>query len=254
MHSHSPDAPVWYFAYGCNMSSAKFTGGRGLVPLDTARVRLPNWVLAMEIPGLPYAEPSFASIVPRPFAHLEERRAPDVVGVAYLITPAQYRHVIASEGGGTAYTDLCLDGERIDGKDGDDNDNTEKEKSRLGIRVRTLGSAMSRHPHPNPSQRYMSLIVDGASEAHLPRDYLDYLASMPVFTPSESPWTRLGATIFVFFGRPIMQAIEKLTNKSIRPDGTATAWAVFIVRLTMYLLWLFHDFLFAPIFGRGDGL
>ena len=62
----NPDKPdVWYLAYGSNMSRAKFTGSRGIVPKATARVRVPGWVLAFNIPGLPYSEPAFTSIVPR---------------------------------------------------------------------------------------------------------------------------------------------------------------------------------------------
>ncbi|KAI1824915.1 hypothetical protein F4861DRAFT_224690 [Xylaria intraflava] len=243
---HSLAGNVWYFAYGSNMSSAKFTGGRGIVPLDTVRVRIPNWVLTMEIPGMPYSEPSFSSIVPRNHATLEEGAAPDVVGVAHLITQEQYRHVIASEGGGSAYRDVCLVGEPVDGDD--------TEKSRVGIRVRTLVSAIARHPPPTPSQRYMNLLTEGSQEARLPLEYQKYLANIPVFNPPESQWTKLGASIFIFLWGPVMPALEKLTHKSIQPDGNAQYWVILIVRCTMHLIWLFHDYLFAPIFGRGDGL
>jgi hypothetical protein len=77
----------------------------------------------------------------------EKSLRPDVLGVAYLITEDQYRQVVASEGGGIAYTDIRVTGEPID----------EKSEAITGPRVilRSLGSALYRKPAPNPSKRYM---------------------------------------------------------------------------------------------------
>lgn len=135
---------VWYLAYGSNMSSAKFAGSRGIVPLETARVRLPEWVLTLEIPGLPYSEPSFSSIAPR--ACIEKDTTPCLVGVAYLITQDQYRLVVASEGGGTAYRDVSIRGEPLEAEDA--------HKVGQAVWVQTLGTAISRRPWPAPSRRY----------------------------------------------------------------------------------------------------
>ena len=136
---------VWYFAYGSNMSTAKFTGSRRITPLSAARVRLPGWVLTMEIPGTPYSEPSFSSIRPRDCA--SDLGQVEVVGVAYLITQIQYRKVIASEGGGIAYNDLSLRAVPVYAED--------EAKTGHSIQVRTLGTAMSRRPCGLPSTRYM---------------------------------------------------------------------------------------------------
>lgn len=148
MHTDTFPETLWYFAYGSNMSSAKFTGSRGIVPIDAARVRVPHWELSMEIPGLPYSEPAFSSIKFREPARAENANGPDVVGVAYLITAEQYRHVIASEGGGTAYADIEVAGDGISAED----------QKKIGKRrcMRTLGSsAMTRSPAPAPSARYL---------------------------------------------------------------------------------------------------
>jgi gliotoxin/aspirochlorine biosynthesis gamma-glutamylcyclotransferase len=138
---------AWYFAYGSNMSSDTFTGSRGIIPLKSARVYIPGWILSMEIPGMPYSEPSFGSIVPRKYTDLERGKEPDVIGVAYLITSSQYRQVVASEGGGIAYRDICVCAEPVD----------EDDRRKIGdrISVHTLTSAMVRHPCPHPSLRYM---------------------------------------------------------------------------------------------------
>ncbi|POS75432.1 hypothetical protein DHEL01_v206174 [Diaporthe helianthi] len=155
---------VWYVAYGSNMSSTKFTGSRGIVPIATTRVRIPGFELAMETPGVPYSEPSFASITPRKRADLEKGiYQPDVIGVAYLLQAQQYERVIASEGGGIAYKDIEVQCEPLGADD----------RCKLGERVqmRTLGTILMRRPAPTPSERYMSILTDGAQEAKLPRSY-----------------------------------------------------------------------------------
>lgn len=136
---------IWYFAYGSNMSSSKFIGGRGIHPLDVARVRLPCWTMTMEIPGLPYSEPAFSSI--RPSEDATDSTVPDVIGVAYLISPDQYRRVIASEGGGIAYSDISVEAVPL----------TDEDAARTGPGplVRTLGTILARHPPARPSERYM---------------------------------------------------------------------------------------------------
>lgn len=138
---------LWYFAYGSNMDSDKFTGSRGVVPLDQILVRIPDWVLVMEIPGLPYSEPAFASLRPRETTGGQRNRLPDAMGVAYLITEEQYRGIIASEGGGTAYANIEVTGVGL----------TELDREKLGSRMLwTLGSStMTRDPFPAPSARYM---------------------------------------------------------------------------------------------------
>ncbi|PVI02652.1 hypothetical protein DM02DRAFT_701132 [Periconia macrospinosa] len=238
---------LWYFAYGSNMSTAKFTGSRGIVPLDKTLVRLPGWMLAMQIPGLPYSEPAFSSISPQPVAKPETSMNPDVVGVAYLITEDQYNHVIGSEGGGTAYNDISLLG-RIIGEEAKGGNGS------MEIPVRTLGTAMKRQPCPVPSARYMDLLISGGREACLPPDYQQYLLSMSVYEPPKSNWTKLGALVFLTIWGPVMQMLEKLTLKSIGRDGHAQWHVIYLVRFVMCIIWASHDYLFAPLFGRGDGL
>lgn len=275
--SHSGDKPsslcinmqpkastVWYLAYGSNMSSAKFTGSRGIHPLESARIRIPGWVLVMEIPGLPYSEPAFSSITPRQVSSAEKAAQPDVVGVAYLISSAQYRDVIASEGGGTAYLDIDVVGEPIGRED--------RDKTGDRVHLRTLGTAMLRRPFPSPSQRYMvrlkqesptdwssdswqDLITAGGKEARLPEEYQRYLSETPVYKQPSSSRTRLGATLFLAIWGPVMFALEQLTRRSIQKDGNAHWLVVLVIRWIMFLMWaVFHDCLFAPVFGRGDGL
>ncbi|KAF1950194.1 hypothetical protein CC80DRAFT_456340 [Byssothecium circinans] len=235
---------IWYLAYGSNMSSEKFTGNRGIVPLDTALVRIPGWTLTMEVPGLPYSEPSFSSIKPREADCDDEATDPDVTGVAYLITEDQYRQVIASEGGGIAYSDICLTGKILD-----------EMTARVprDITVHTLGTAMKRRPSPLPSQRYMDLLITGGKECHLPLEYQKYLSNIAVYEPSTSAWAKLGALLFLTIWSPVMGNLEKITTRSIGKDGNAQWFIIWLVRGVMHIIWASHDFIFAPVFGRGDG-
>jgi gliotoxin/aspirochlorine biosynthesis gamma-glutamylcyclotransferase len=49
-----------------------------------------------------------------------------------------------------------------------------------------------------------------------------------------------------------MNGMEQLTRNNIREDGTAPMWIILCVRWTVAIIWAFHDYLFAPVFGRGD--
>ncbi|KAF1998232.1 hypothetical protein P154DRAFT_260091 [Amniculicola lignicola CBS 123094] len=240
MDIESKDDLLWYFAYGSNMSVAKFSGSRGIIPLNATPVFIPGWVLLMEIPGLPYSEPSFSSIRRRMQDDLEVLHTPDVSGVAYLITAKQYQHVVASEGGGIAYCDIEAVGTRID--DGS------------SVRLRTLGSAMNRSPCPRPSERYMGLLQQGAKDAKLSMEYCQYLEDLPTYQPSSSTWHRLGAIIFLNIFRPLMALMEEITTTNIKEDGNAPRWVIAIVRFTVFVIWATHDWIFTPVFGRGDGL
>jgi hypothetical protein len=145
---HSLTQKIWYFAYGSNMSKEVLTGHRGIRPIISARVYLPNWVLEMEIHGMPYSEPSYGSIRRRHTSDLEKSTQPDVAGVAYLITLEQYHRIIASEGGQIAYADVLVLGKPLGPQD--------LVKTGPELRVRTLASTgFVRHPPPSPSSRYM---------------------------------------------------------------------------------------------------
>jgi hypothetical protein len=264
MGTDTDSETLWYFAYGSNMSSAKFTGSRGIVPLDAARVRIPDWQLTMEIPGLPYSEPAFSSLKPRDAAIGGRVRSPEAIGVAYLITAEQYRHVIASEGGGTAYADIEIIGEGVSAED--------RKKVENGAVMRTLGSStMTRAPSPAPSLRYLvgtsnsltdteltcehkNLLISGAAEAQLPLEYQAFLKHITPYNPPTSWWAQLGASLFLALWGPVMGLLEKITNSSIGPDGNAPRYVIWLVRFTVTIIWFEHDWLFAPIFGPGDGL
>ncbi|KAF3058032.1 putative dipeptidase C3A11.10c [Daldinia childiae] len=99
-----PKSPVWYLAYGSNLSSRKFIHDRGITPLGIAVVAVPGFTLTLDSAGVPYSEPAYASISPGECVHAEKPMP--LIGTAYLVTDEMYKKVIKSEGGGIAYREV----------------------------------------------------------------------------------------------------------------------------------------------------
>src|SRR4051794_26625901 len=111
---------VWYFAYGSNMKSSVMAG-RNIVPLAVKPVYAPRYYLTFDIFGVPYAEPSFASVAEFPHAAQKKDKTlqlnigpktasvPPAHGVAYLLSPTDYNRLVVTEGGGVAYDEISLD-------------------------------------------------------------------------------------------------------------------------------------------------
>jgi len=90
----------------------------------------------------------------------------------------------------------------------------------------------------------------------MPPTYQSFLASIPTYHPSEKPFSKLGATLFLAFWVPVMSLMEKITKASLRTskDGNAPFWVIVMVRIVVQVMWLYHDNVHSPIWGRGDGL
>ncbi|KAH9864490.1 hypothetical protein J1614_010424, partial [Plenodomus biglobosus] len=235
---------IWYFAYGSNMSSSKFTGSRGIHPIKIARAKIPGWTLTTEIPGTPYSEPAYTSI--RPITGTDHPKTREVLGVAYLITAEQFVHLVASEGGGIAYADIAVHAVPVTKKD--------EEMTGGKFMVRTLGTILRRVPGSSPSVRYMELLTDGAANAELPEEYCQYLHHIHTYEPRHDLRHKIGAMLFLVFWYPVMLLVEKMALASLRPDGNAPAGVGQIVRFVVYVMWAWHDCVHAPIWGRGDGM
>jgi hypothetical protein len=87
----------------------------------------------------------------------------------------------------------------------------------------------------------------------MPRDYQQYLDSIPVYEPPRKRTGKLGAAIFLAIWGPVMSLMEKMTYATMKKDGYAPRWVIILVRSIVMLLWFTHDAFFAPVFGRGDG-
>ncbi|KAJ5509895.1 hypothetical protein LT330_007210 [Penicillium expansum] len=146
---------IWYFAYGSNMRSSVMKR-RGITALDAKVVVVSSHYLTFDIFGIPYAEPSFASIA----AFVSEKVTilqtaspagwtvvPAAHGVAYLLTPADYRQLVISEGGGVAYDEIEVDAEVLHVDEGG------HEPTRLV--ARSLQAKYPWEPNGAPSARYL---------------------------------------------------------------------------------------------------
>jgi gliotoxin/aspirochlorine biosynthesis gamma-glutamylcyclotransferase len=158
-----PKDNVWYLAYGSNLSSSKFVRDRGIKPLAAVVVAVPGLTLSMESAGVPYQEPSYATIHPVPScANGKEITA---LGTAYLVTPSQYADIIRSEGGGIAYKEISVRVTPLDKVTKLEYDSLHGTNAEELSEARTLVSIMTRLPAPCPSQRYM---VSTYTELHTP--------------------------------------------------------------------------------------
>ncbi len=53
-----------------------------------------------------------------------------------------------------------------------------------------------------------------------------------------------------------MTVAEILTKESLKRSqtGNAPAWVIVLVRTVVRVMWLYHDYIHAPVWGRGDGM
>lgn len=150
-----PHGGIWYFAYGSNLRLSVLEN-RGIKALDIKAVIVPSHYLTFDIFGIPYAEPSFASVAP--FAPEKKttlrlgdspasRDVPPVQGLAYLLNPRDYRQLVISEGGGVAYDEVEVHASILD-KDG-------KPDPGATLIARTLQAKYPWRPNGAPSARYL---------------------------------------------------------------------------------------------------
>jgi cation transport regulator ChaC len=155
--------PLWYFAYGSNLSQATFTGRRGIRPLQKRRGWLEGYRLCFDIPIGP-GERAVANICAATGAR--------TYGAAYLITPADAEHLDRTEGvGREVYSRIAVavcteTGDRLDAFAYQSTFRTEGRK---------------------PSLRYVGLLLEGAREHGLPDDYVRYLESLELAVDERLP-------------------------------------------------------------------
>jgi hypothetical protein len=124
--------------------------GRGIIPLEVRRARVDGYVLTFDVFGLPYSEPSMASIAP--YTRTEElQHVPDVCGVAYLLSSVDFKRLVGSEGGGVAYDEIEVEG------------NSWRSEEPEQIRMHTLVAKFPWRLNACPSKRYLVFDHDDAN-------------------------------------------------------------------------------------------
>lgn len=150
--SGRPSDEVWYFAYGANMHDSAFLVRRGMRPLEWRPARARGWRLRLNLEGRPKGKAAPANLCADASA--------EVWGVLYRITRAGLVHLDATEGvPGRRYRHLWLDAEDVEGH----------------VVHAVTYIADGRAADGNPSQRYLTLLRDGARAHGLPDHWLRHL-------------------------------------------------------------------------------
>ena len=204
------------------------------------QARAPGYVLRFNLAGIPYQEPAFAGIRQRQ----KGEEDPDVVGIAYLLTGAEYERLLLSEGGrGGSYVEIDVSVTPL-------LDLTIEHKE--PIQCKSFQTRNPRdHPHPFPSNRYITLIRTGARAHKFPEEYLSYLDDLPFYRIGTFR-TEAGRVLFFVIWLPVIVFIFSLMALGDKLGLGNLAWLRKIQEWTFRQMWRMHDGLFAPVFGRGD--
>jgi hypothetical protein len=153
-----PSKPKWYLAYGSNLNSDVFLKRRKISPLEQKVVFAKGLELTFDINGPPYLEPRFANsrIAPPPEKDVDLKDPWTgqgcLLGVAYLVTPEDFRTIIVTEGGGSSYQPVLVDSHVV----------AEGVITEEIIQAYTLISTRIRPSPAQPTLRYMTLLRKGA--------------------------------------------------------------------------------------------
>jgi hypothetical protein len=271
------------------MNNKTFLGDRGIRPLSKRNVFVPSLRLTFDLPGVPYSEPCYANCALIDTLNSNHRNSKDnslsqrrnqylreclsvhlwphaLLGVVYELKMVDFRQVIATEGGGTAYQQLCVEcfvlheGESLKTRETTQQENifaytlyaprqvfsTEAGSDKGSVLVRRRYASTAQ-----PSYRYLSLIRDGAAEHDLPSEFLEFLARMPSYQVT-SKRQLLGKLIFLAVWKPIMTFVLSLQQIFQEEDGTNLSWLVHMLSLVFGAMWYSHDVFFRSVFGDGE--
>ncbi|KAK3075715.1 hypothetical protein LTR53_000757 [Teratosphaeriaceae sp. CCFEE 6253] len=294
-HFNRPESArgtVLYLAYGSNLSNETFRGKRGIKPLSQVNVQVPALRMTFDLPGIPYAEPCFANSGTRDAesdlcgstssASVTNEKTPllrrdgkkegyhkdqwhkGLIGVVYEVTPEDYVHIIATEGGGSAYHDVLVDCHPF--ATADPELPVPQDPTLPAFQAHTLfapatppGEAPKhggrfQRPDPayaQPSARYLKLITDGATELGLPYEYQDYLHAIRPYTITTAK-QRIGQFVFLSIWLPLVMFIFTIGRMFSDEDGRLPPWMAELSGAIFKGVWASYDGFFEPMFGDGE--
>lgn len=289
---HGAPTTILYLAYGSNLAAETFLGKRGIRPLSQTNVAVPSLVMTFDLAGMPYTEPCFAntayrhpskpsppppstpsspsekspllpsSTITQPGYHNPSWPKP-MVGVVYEVTPSDFAHIIATEGGGASYQDVLVDCHPLP----TDTSLVPSHPTAPAFKAHTLfspitppgtpippnGGRFSR-PDPNyaqPSARYLKLLRDGAEEHGLPSEYRAYLDELQPYTVTTQQQA-LGRFVFMMTWYPIVMAVFRLARLFQDKRGRSPGWLVRLMGAIFRGVWISYDGVFKGVFGDGE--
>ena len=192
------------------MAISTMTKLRNINPISSAAAILPNHTLRFNIPGIPYIEPSYASVEPTTSSSLDgvgggvnnnDNEETNVHGVLYVLTPKDFATICQTEGvpfiyslhrclvvpyignGKTAGMDTLLQTTTTTTTTNADSTAMTRNKMIL-VSAFTLRAASSKYRQMGynipPSQSYMNVLHRGATEFQLDELYCQKLKNIIV--------------------------------------------------------------------------
>jgi hypothetical protein len=208
--------------------------------------------LNFDCQGIPYFEPSFASIeridmtnsthYPSSSETTAAAAAVTVHGVIHFITRAEMIAIRLSEGG-NGHDGLGYDVREVEVV------TYSGEKLLASTLIwRRRGVTAAAHP----SRRYMNLLLDGARVNRLDPPYLSYLLSLPIYerkrlSQTIGSWVSGCLTLTLFLPLFLLIGVYRLWTNKRPPRVTILA-----LNLARDLIALLHDSLLCPLFGSGE--
>jgi hypothetical protein len=253
---------VLYLAYGSNLCNETFREKRGIRPLSQVNVLVPSLRLTFDLPGVPYYEPCFGNSALRVAGDEEvgedyhkDRWHKGMVGCVYEVTPTDYVHIIATEGGGASYQDILVDCYPL----ASDTDTVPERPTSLPFKAHTLFAPLTNEtrlsrPDPSyaqPSARYLKLITDGAAELGLPMEYQVYLNEIRTYTITSTRQT-MGRILLLGVWLPIIMAFFAISALLQDKNGKVPKWVGLLMGWLFMGMWMSYDGVWKNVFGDGE--
>ncbi|KAL8838428.1 MAG: hypothetical protein Q9176_005097 [Flavoplaca citrina] len=268
-----------YLAYGSNLASSTFQGVRRVKPLAALNVVVPSLTLTFDLAGFPYSEPCFANTAYRSTASSpappstspnDDVKTPlipqysnptwpkGLIGVVYEVTPADFAHIIATEGGGAAYHDVLVQCHPLSPSSPTVPANPDtppfKAHTLFAPNVPPGQGGTYRRPDPSyaeASARYLDLLKTGAEEHGLPDEYRGYLDELQPFVITTRG-QRMGKFVFSVTWLPVLRGVFMLNRFFSDERGRSPAWLVRLLGAVFAGIWITYDGVLKRVFGDGE--
>ena len=224
--------------------------------------------MTFDLPGIPYTEPCFANTARRdttstnPVAaedYHKDRWKKGLVGVVYEVTPSDYAHIIATEGGGTTYNDILVTCYPLEAgsQDVPEHPTTTPFKAHTLFAPPPTPGDKGRFDRPDPSYaqasaRYLKLITDGAQEHDFPAEYTEYLDNLRPYTITMTR-QRIGQAALLSLWAPfilLVFALQRIFQD--KKTGRNPPWLMALLKGIFKAVWQSYDDFFKKRFGDGE--
>ena len=170
-----------YFAYGPDMSK-EYLAKNNVQVIGSTPARLQDHFLSFDQIGIPYWEPSFATLTQKPVfqnhtvAH----------GVVHQIKQQDFDNYCKIS---KIYNNLEIKPVMVQTYDGQT------------IQVNTLvnNDGLKRFGRYYPSQQYMKAIIKGARQNHLKEGYVEFLSQIPTYHPQQTGFEYVFRLLFLIW-------------------------------------------------------